>query len=89
MVPVSTIGTFIIDDLLYLAIGFDDLNPEIWVYRTDNWQIYGCTRSHTRSVTKIIQAGRWMLSGSIDGNVCLYELNPFRNIHTCPHISSV
>jgi hypothetical protein len=90
-VPVTTIGQFKNDDenVLCLALGFGDQNPEIRIYRTDNWQLYACTRSHTRSVTKIITARLWLLSGSIDGNLCIYNTDPFKNIHSCPHISSI
>ena len=87
--PVMTLATLLIDDLRCLAIGFGDINPQIWIYRTDNWKVYGCTNAHTRGVTKIIQAKDWMLSGSLDGNVCLYNTQPFSHIHNCPHISSI
>lgn len=56
LAPISYLGVLQISDAKYLAIGFGDLNPSIWIYRTDNWQIHGCASSHTRAVTKIIQA---------------------------------
>ena len=56
LAPVMSLAILMVDDLRCLAVSFGDLNPEIWVYRTDNWKVHGCTNSHTRGVTKIIQA---------------------------------
>ena len=89
MAPIMSLSTLHIGDLRCLAVGFGDANPEIWVYRTDNWKVYGCTMSHMRGVTKLLQVREWMLSGSLDGNVCLYNTQPFSHLHSCPHISPI
>jgi WD40 repeat protein len=87
--PIMSLSTVMVEDLRCLAIGLGDANPEIWVYRTDNWKIYACATAHTRGVTKLAQTKQWLISGSLDGNVCLYSLQPFEHFHTSPHISSI
>ena len=89
LAPITSMTTMKTQNLNLLAFGFGDANPEIWIYRTDNWKLHGCNLSHTRAVTKIIQAKEWLLSGSVDGNVCIYSSQPFNQLHTCPHISSI
>lgn len=89
LAPITSLATIRIQDLNCLAVGFGDANPEIWIYRTDNWKIYGCSLNHTREITKIIQVKNWMFSGALDGNVCIYSIEPFFHNHTCPHISFI
>lgn len=89
LAPVSCLGVIRMQDLTCLAVGFGDHKPEVTLYRSDNWRKAGCNLSHTRTVTKIVQAGNVILSGSLDGNVCVYTIEPFREISSCPHISSV
>jgi hypothetical protein len=56
MAPITTLAIIYINDLQCLAVGFGEASPEIWVYRTDNWKVHGCNLTHTRSVTKLLQA---------------------------------
>lgn len=71
--PIQTIATLSINELRCLGFGFGDANPDIWIYRTDNWKVHGCNLTHTRGITKIIQVKDWIISGSLDGNVCIYN----------------
>jgi hypothetical protein len=87
--PISCLSVINIGDLQCLGVGFGEGNPEIWIYRSDNWRGYGSSLSHTRSVTKLVQADDLLISGSLDGSVCLHSLSPFTQLQSCPHISSV
>lgn len=77
------------ESLTSLAVGFGDASPQIWLFRSDNWGRYGCSLAHTRTVTRLVQAGEWLVSGSVDGNLCLHSLAPLRQLQSSPHISSV
>lgn len=87
--PVNCLSVVHIGELQCLALGFGDGNPEIWIYRTDSWKGYGCSLSHTRSVTKLVQAHNLLISGSLDGSVCLHSLLPLKLLQSYQHTSAI
>lgn len=54
-----------------------------------NWSLCSQNITHTRQISKLTQYNQYLISGSVDGVVCLHSFLPIKTLCDYQHLSGI